>query len=314
LKSGVKKNLSLLLTIFFLALFVAYVLFNLDDFRALREFPLPAAVLIIFLKIGLMITNALFLKTILTAFDVKISGKHSFFILIYTTIGNHFTPIRGGAGFRAVYLRKKFNFPYSQFISTLSGNYIIVILVYSFIALTSLIWIHLARGLYSPSLYVFVAGLFVFCLSIILIRIKTQKLEIQSNFKLLNKAGAVLKKAVDGWNSIISRRLLVAKLFLISASGFLFIYTMTLIELKFIAAQTSIPSLLLYSALSNLSLFISITPGALGIRESLFIIFQNLMNLTTGDVLNIAVIDRGLVFITLALLYLSTKVFRYDRS
>jgi hypothetical protein len=38
------------------------------------------------------------------------------------------------------------------------------------------------------------------------------------------------------------------------------------------------------------------------------------MNLTTGDVLNIAVIDRGLVFVTLALLYLSTKVFRYDRS
>lgn len=309
-----KKYFSLIITFFFLALFIAYVVYNLGDFKALQEFPLPAAALIVFLKIGLMITNAMFLKIILTVFNVKISGKHSFFILIFTTIGNHFTPIRGGAGFRAIYLRKKFNLPFSQFISTLSGNYIIVILVYSFIALLSLIWIHLARGLHSPSLYVFIAGLFTFCLFISLIRIKTRRLEIQSNFKLLNKAGTALKQTIDGWNGILTRRRLVIKLFLTVVFGFLFIFFITLVEFKFITAQTSIPSLMLYSALSNLSLFISITPGAIGIRESLFLIFQNLMNLTTGDVLNIAVIDRGLVFVTLALLYLSTKVFRYDRS
>ena len=38
------------------------------------------------------------------------------------------------------------------------------------------------------------------------------------------------------------------------------------------------------------------------------------MNLTTSDVLNIAVIDRTLVFVALALLHLSTNVFLYDRS
>lgn len=309
-----KKYLSLILTFAFLALFFVYVFTNLENFKALAGFPLHAAALIILLKVGLMITNAMFLKTILTAFDVDITAKHSFFILIFTTLGNHLTPFRAGAGFRAVYLRKKFNFPYSQFISTLSGNYLVVLLVYSFITLASLIWIRMERGFYSLSLFIFIAGLFSFCLLLSLVRVKTHKLEIRSKWKLVSKTASVLKQAVDGWNRILSRRQLVFKLFLIVFAGFFFVFFIVFVEFKYVTARTPFASLLLYSGLSNLSLFVSVTPGALGIRESILIIFQNLLNLKTGDILNIAVIDRGLVFITLVLLYLSTKVFKYDRN
>lgn len=66
--------------------------------------------------------------------------------------------------------------------------------------------------------------------------------------------------------------------------------------------------------MTSLFLFISVTPGTVGIRESLFLFFQNLMALTTADVLNIVLTDRGLMFITLILINLSTKVFKYDSS
>jgi uncharacterized membrane protein YbhN (UPF0104 family) len=234
--------------------------------------------------------------------------------MIFSTIGNYFTPFRGGLGFRAVYLKKKFDFPYSRFLSTLSGNYIIVLFVHSLVALMSLIWIHAAKGLYSLSLYIFLSVLFAFCLFLNLVRVKTTRLEIHSEFKLFNNLLAGLKQAVDGWNEILSRRSLVLKLFLIIFIGFVSVFLKSFIEFRYIASQTSVPSLLLYSALTNLSMFISITPAAIGIRESIFLLFQNLMNLSTADILNIAVIDRGVMFLTLLLVYLSTKVFRYDRS
>ena len=80
--------------------------------------------MVLFLIVFLL--EGLFVKITLQAFDKGITVKESFYISTISRIGNYLLPMRAGAIFRATYLKNKYNFEYSKFLSTLYGYYIIL--------------------------------------------------------------------------------------------------------------------------------------------------------------------------------------------
>jgi uncharacterized membrane protein YbhN (UPF0104 family) len=59
-----------------------------------------------------------------------------------------------------------------------------------------------------------------------------------------------------------------------------------------------------YTGAANLALFVSLTPGAIGFRESFLYFSQSLHHITTAQILSANLIDRAVYVIFLLLLLL----------
>jgi uncharacterized membrane protein YbhN (UPF0104 family) len=66
---------------------------------------------------------------------------------------------------------------------------------------------------------------------------------------------------------------------------------------------------MLYSSLSGASLLISLTPGSLGIREGVFLITSQSIGLVEEQILQLAIVDRGIMFILLVIMMIFVSIF-----
>jgi uncharacterized membrane protein YbhN (UPF0104 family) len=298
----VKKNFRILTTLVVLALFLIYFLVNSNKFKPL----LNINILLLFViatgdLLGIFL-NGLFTKFILRPFKKYISTTESFYVSLISTVGNFFAPVGAGFGFRAVYLKRKFNVSYSDYISTLSGNYIIVFLVNSFFGLLAL---YLLRDRHNSQYGVLVtvfAGIFATSLILSLVKIPLRVAEHQSNSHLRSFIRQ-LSRVTQGWNHIISHKKLMLQLILLTTANFLLTVGMTFTIIKALHFNIGVGELLLFSVLGSLSLFINITPANLGVKEAIYLFSSQVLGFSTAQILSIALIDRGVMFILLALLW-----------
>ena len=164
------KYLKIVITVGIIGYFIYYFYNNRADLLVVLQIS-PKYLLVIFLLYTLtFFINGIFIKIVLKSFKKTLPVFESFYISIISSLGNYFLPMRGGAAIRSVYLKKKFDFPYSHFVSTLYGMYIIVFLVSSFIGLLSLILINIKYSVSSIPLYLFFGGLFVIVLILSLVK------------------------------------------------------------------------------------------------------------------------------------------------
>jgi uncharacterized protein (TIRG00374 family) len=84
-----------------------------------------------------------------------------------------------------------------------------------------------------------------------------------------------------------------------------------IIYIEFIALGITVKflDLILYSTLSGVSLLISLTPGSLGIREAVFLISSQSIGLNQEQILQLAIVDRGILFILLFIMMVFTMIF-----
>ena len=107
-----------------------------------------------------------------------------------------------------------------------------------------------------------------------------------------------------GWNRIVrDRRLLFHLTGLITIQLGL---TLAIGWLEFSSLNIAIgfPELLLFSVLGSLSIFVSLTPANLGVKEGIYLLTASVIGITTPQIVSIALIDRGILFGTLFLLWL----------
>jgi len=123
------KYIKTVLTIAILFLFLLYVIKNPEILTSLQSLNPIFIVVVMLLFLIVFLLEGLFIKITLQAFDKKISIKESFYISTISRIGNYLLPMRAGAIFRATYLKNKYDFKYSKFLSTLYGYYIILFLL-----------------------------------------------------------------------------------------------------------------------------------------------------------------------------------------
>lgn len=300
-----RRLLSGSITIAFLALFIWYASNNKDDLSQLKDVAIAGLLLIALGKVLVFISNGLFTKWSAEAFTEKFSIGEGVYISILSAVGNFFGPLLGGTSIRAFYLKKYHNLAYSKFASTLIWYYLILFLLVSAVAIASVLG--LSDSKQTESLLVFFS-LWLFIVSFfILFKFPLKKDAFQNKNKIIRFISKVLVDIEKGRHIISKDKSLISKLFLVSALSFGASLFVSYVEFTLLNISVSVPALGLYTALVSLSLLISITPGAIGIRESILLIVSSTMGVTASDIIQLAVIDRGVHFLLLIVLFIITR-------
>lgn len=301
-----RKIISLrpILTVFVVLAFVAYFVLNIDKFSPLLHMNFYLLVLVALADIATILANGLFIKFILEPFGKYISAKESAYVSMISSVGNFFAPAGSGFGFRAVYLKKRHGLAYSDYMSTLYGNYVIVFLINSFFALVALYLLRNvnARGYFT--LLILFAGMFFVSLLLTVVRLPNFKKDLSVKNRHLNFITKSLINMAGGWNKIIGNKTLLLRLIAIILFNFLMSLSVARLEINALHFHISLSALLLFSVLGSLSLFINVTPANLGVKEAIYLFSSAVIGLSAPQILSIALVDRGILFAVLFLLWL----------
>ncbi len=290
--------IKILLTILVILFFVFYFINNRSDFSAVFSTPLHIVLALFALNSLHFFLNGLFILNILKSFGHQIKTLESFYISTISSFGNNFIPMQGGAVIRSVYLKKTLNFPYAHFVSSLYGNYIIIFGVNAFFALITLFLIHRSMASVPLLLFLFFGLLFTAMLVLALVRIRIDPDKL-SRFTLMNKARQVLHRILEGWARISGDKGLLLNLVLITVINLGVMAALFGLQFSALGLGGNPLAVLLYNCLSGVSLLVSLTPGALGVREGIFFLTSDVLGLTEGGIMQLALLDRGVTMLTL---------------
>lgn len=300
----VSRKVSLFLGLAVLLIFAIYFVANISKFKLLLDVKLWVLLLIALANCGIVLANGVFIKFILEPFNKVIPITEATYVSLISSVGNFFAPAGAGFGFRAVYLKKKHGLPYNEYVSTLSGNYIIAFLISSVFGLLALFAL---RGHYNNQyliLMLLFSGIMLGSIFMSLVRPPRIEEDGLPKNKKLRMLLRTLLQVMNGWNKITANKKLMTKLIAITVVNFLFSVLIIKLEIFSLNLSIGFAQLLLFSVLSSLSVFINITPANLGIKEAIYIFSSSILGFSVTQILSIALIDRGILFLVLALSWL----------
>ncbi len=307
-----KKHLSKIITGLFLVAFLVYGFKNQNIFSALGQVSLISLIFIAIARLMVFVSNGLFTKWTAEVFTKKMSVGESLYLIILSAAGNFFGPLLGGASIRAVYLKKVHNLSYGKFTSTLMGYYLILFIVNITAALVALA---LLPKSHQTNQLLVIFGIWLAVLVVMLfIKLPNKKrLEWFSNKKYLKTVVKIFYDIEEGWHTILKSKKLLARMVFLALVSYGVQFFIAFLEFQAIGVSVSPAALGLYTTIVAISLLISVTPGAIGIRETLLIIVGTTLLVSTDQILQVAVIDRGVTFLLLILLFLLTRSSRVKR-
>lgn len=304
-----KKNiLSIILTITVLLLFGIYLYNNPQILIILKDISPLSLIIIMILFLLLFLLEGVFIKVTLNIFDKHIDLKEAYYLSTISRIGNYLLPMRAGAIFRATYLKNKYQFEYSKFLSTLYAYYILLFLLNSFLALSVLLFKYLSISIFYPAISLFFLLLFFTTLFVILFR-KTVATREGKGLKYINKGILIFNKFLSSWDMIVKRKNLFLYLLFITMGNILINGIIFYVEFLTLKININILDIVLYTCLSGVSLLVSITPGSLGLREAIFLFTSESIGLSQDQIMQLAFLDRGVLFLLLLILLIVITVF-----
>lgn len=302
------KLASRIITLITYGIFIWYFVANIDSFKTLLTISIWPLIGIAIFKLISIHNSGQFMKSILRVYSKNIPAREAFYIALLSSMGNFFGPYLGGPGVRAVYLKKKYKLSYTDFASTLSGYYIISFFVYSLIGILALVLINIQTKEYSWVMYLVMLGWLVGTIIIAEVHNIDRFLGvIEKRVPILHGLFTRLNLVLKGWGLVRENRPLFFKLNKLTIYGFLITLASTYFQFVVIRAHTSLLAMSLYVVLTNLSILVSITPGAIGIREAIFIFSSSLLGLNVDQIIQLGIIGRGITFVVMFVVYLGFK-------
>jgi len=232
----------------------------------------PATFLLLLALYGLTVVALLFvLEGTLELCNTTMDRRESLLLTIYTAIINFFGPLQSGPGFRAVYLKKRHG--------TKLKNYAIASLMYyGFFAAFS--GLFLLSGLLSGW---WLLGLALAGCAVVLLGF-SMNVPILGRLKQLQLQG-IFKLAVATFMQVS----LVAVIYFI--------------ELRSIDPGVHFSQAVSYTGAANFALFVSLTPGAIGFRESFLLFSRHIHHISSSNIVSASLLDRGVYVIFLGMLF-----------
>ena len=118
----------------------------------------------------------------------------------------------------------------------------------------------------------------------------------------------------DGWETMRNNMPLLIKLTLLN----FLVFGIVVIESSLLYGQFTqeftIESVVLYAALGAMSTLVSFTPGAIGIKEGIFVFSSSIIALDSTQIIQMATIDRSATFILLFVTFVLIKITSLDKK
>lgn len=277
--------------IFVVALLVWYLYNNRGVLGSLKNIRWQQILCIIILDTASFLIGALLNKSLINRFDPKVSLLDCFYLQYVNNFLNKILPtIGGGAAFRAIYLKRKYQFPYSQFISTVGGLYVISFLSVAVVGIACLLVIYIRYNQFNLVILMAFIGLLLPCLFIILFSPQIPA----SNNKFLK----VLKSIVEGWNIIKRDSKFILVYAALSVVLLLISAVQTLISYQALGVQTTFIPMLFLATLGIILAFLNFTPDGIGIKEGIYIFSADLVQMPDSILVLGSLVLRGISFCT----------------
>ncbi len=248
--------------------FIYYFVKHPEVGRQLRH--TSPGLIVLLLGLYLCGIGALALITIATLrlCKLRVGAAEGLLLTMYTAIINFFGPLQSGPAFRAVYLKKKHNLKLK--------DYGVATLVYYFFyaGMSSVL-------LLSGILRWWLAGLIP--LGLLFGYGLRRSRQLAPRFDRLD---------LRGW-------------YLLALATLLQVVVVTAIyyaELRSVAPGVQLSQALIYTGAANLALFVSLTPGAIGFRESFLVFSQHLHHISNNAIVAANIIDRAIYIVLLLIL------------
>lgn len=199
----------------------------------------------------------------------RISGSEGLLLTVYSTVANFFGPLQSGPGVRAAYLKAKAGVRLRDF------------------TMATIVY-YLAFGAVNVSL------LFT---------------RIFPWLTVLGLVATVGLIAVAAWRVGAGRRFATVLIAAVTAVQALLMAAVYHVELNAVAGPgADALQSLVYSASANLSLFVSITPGAIGFREAFLGFAQSLHGVGFDMIVAAGIVDRAFYVLFLGALFLLSSL------
>ena len=313
-----KKYLNYMIVIV-LVFFAAYYFFrNKADLQGLLDVRPMYIIIMLAAGIAQFFVSGSFTKIILKPFGIGIKIKELFALAIFTCLGNYLLPLRGGLGLRAVYLKKRYNFSYPYFLSSLAGIYLVYFLTNSLLGLGALFFLYYYWGITSMTLGLTFATVSLGVFTPLILNTKrlshNRETHLSGNalapsmaffndmlgpWSLLgDKLTNFFYQIIEGWNYLQKKPLLIFQLILLTLLNSL--VNMTLLYCGFLSssARPTILGLVMISSILSISGLLNITPAAMGIQEAAIIFSSNILNITTIQSLTASILMRLVILTT----------------
>jgi len=274
-KDKIKKLISWTLTLIALVFMGWYLYNNRDIFNNLRQISTLDILLIAVLQpINILIAGTIN-KWIIDSIDRSIPWSDSLMLQFANNFVNRFIA-QGGAVYRSAYLKTQYNFPFSKFLASLGGVYIIGFIANAAMGLLLVVFFYLVNDLFN----IYMLGLFLALLlgMLILLIIKPQFKSTRWVFKKVNQV-------INGWNQIKGDRMLVFKIFCLSALGLINASLIVFIAYRALDVEIQFMNSFFYSTISSLSNIFNLTPGGLGINEAILMFSSDVIGVSSEVIL-----------------------------
>ena len=203
--------------------------------------------------------------------------RENLLLTIYSTLANFFLPLQSGPGVRAAYLKKRHRVPVS--------SYIMASLVYFAIyAIISAGFLFIASRYWWLSIISVIAAAMVSLLVLRLAQTRFQKRSIKIRLDLNHIKLLRLFSVTCG--QLITQALIYG------------------IEIHSLNVSSSLARVISYTGAANFSLFVSLTPGAIGFREAFLEFSRQLHHFSTATILAANVVDRSVFIVFLGILFM----------
>ncbi len=296
-----RSSLKYIDILLYLVIFIGFISFyqtNEIQFNVLRSD-------FIFLVIGLKFLNFLIFNqlhlNIFHMHKLDIKKKENLTLTYKGYMGNFFGFGKTGTGYKALFLKNKFNFSYVKFVSFYIFLQTLTLFFTSLICFSLLFFTNISETeLKSTLLLVLIFIMAISLLSNYILNL-ISKLKVLKKIKYLNN---ILEN--NEQNNIFLKNLtfknpkfvkvLILQIF-IQVNLFLQIY----LQATSLDIHINLLSNFVYNLISQISIFLSVTPNAIGIKEFILILSNDFIGLSATDVFNLAVLDRLTDFLSLVL-------------
>ncbi len=275
--------LSISLLLIAVALAAVYISKHHYLLNKLSQIPLTTGLLVLGLYAVLFLALMLKFSATIKLGHVKLDQSENAKLNAHTLLINFFLPGQGGPVYTGLYLYKRKKLRVKNFVLATVLYYLVyAVISVSFLFLASRPWWQTVLAV------VIVAAIGL-----------TAARRYMSKAHISKRALNLHPPAIIG--------LLFATLFQIIIQAIIYG-----VELKSVNHGISTSQIITYTGAANLALFASLTPGAIGIRESFLIFTEKLNHLSSGTIVLASLIDRSVYLVFLGLIVLGTLAFHVN--
>ncbi len=271
-----KKNIiSILLLIIFIIIAIFFIKNNLlNIIKIFNNINYNYIIILFIVNLFIIFVNAFIHKYLFLFYNLKLPFQNYFPLIVVASFLNLITPFRGGLIYKTLYLKKKYNFSITNSFEMNIFIYLCSFLLISLVNIFTLLYLHI----YNKILFFYI----IFFITIILIT--SFLFYYKQIINKIVKSNKLKKILPDIDIKIYIKNYNIKKLYvllLLNFSSFILICSQIFFSYKSINITLSLDKIVFLSGIMVLSLFVSLTPGNLGIQESIFIFSSKVIKINS---------------------------------